>query len=135
MKASSHSVFATPKIRAVRRSIIKFSPKARYSSAFWSGFSLKIMFVEAELQIISCEATSQQRFPPKISCRRQLKKFISQNCYLLSVICNAKKSFLETVILLYCNAWCELALSKKTGTVLVFQESETYFSFSKTVIL
>ena len=27
-------------------------------SAFWSGFSLKIMFVEAELQIISCEATS-----------------------------------------------------------------------------
>ena len=27
-------------------------------------------------------------------------------------------SFSETVILLYCNAWCELALSKKTGTVL-----------------
>ena len=38
---------------------------------------------------------------------------------LLTVICYLnRKSFLETVILLYCNAWCELALSKKTGTVL-----------------
>ena len=34
MKASSHSVFATPKIRAVRRSIINSSSKARCSSAF-----------------------------------------------------------------------------------------------------
>lgn len=57
------------------------------------------------------------------------------NCYLLFVICNAKNSFMETVILLYCNAWCELALSKKQEPLLVFQESETYFSFSKTVKL
>ena len=61
---------------------------------------------------------------------------LSPNCYLLFVICTAKKSFLETVILLYCNAWeLKLALSKKTVPVLVFQESETYFSFPKTVIL
>ena len=31
-----------------------------------------------------------QRFPPKISCEAT-KKIIFQNCYLLSVICNAKK--------------------------------------------
>ena len=30
-----------------------------------------------------------------------------------------------------CNAWCELALSPKTGT----SPRETYFSFPKTVIL
>ena len=33
--ASSHSVFATPKIRAVRRSIIKRSYRATYCCAFW----------------------------------------------------------------------------------------------------
>ena len=42
---------------------------------------------------------------------------LSPNCYLLFVICTAKNHFwkLSTV---NCNAWCELALSKKTGTVL-----------------
>ena len=54
------------------------------------------------------------------------------NCNTVTV---TQKSFLETVILLYCNAWCELALSKKQEPVLAFQESETYFSFPKTVIL
>ena len=53
-------------------------------------------------------------------------------CYLLSV---TQKIHLWKLSTVNCNAWCELALSKKTGTVLVFQESETYFSFSITVIL
>ena len=54
----------------------------------------------------------------KTSCRKATpKNTVSKNCYLLSVICNAKIRFwkLSTV---NCNAWCELALSKKTGTVL-----------------
>ena len=36
---------------------------------------------------------------PKYLAFRLLKKFISQNCYLLSVICNAKNRFWK---LLYC---------------------------------
>ena len=60
------------------------------------------------------KAIFSQRFPPKISSLQATSKnTVSQNCYLLSVICNAKNSFLETVILSNCNAWCELALSKK----------------------
>ena len=46
-----------------------------------------------------------------------LKKNVFQNCQLSTVtLVTQKKSFLETVILLYCNAWeLKLALSKKTG--------------------
>ena len=44
------------------------------------------------------EASSHSVFAtPKHLAFRLLKKFISQNCYLLSVICNAKNSFMETV--------------------------------------
>ena len=44
------------------------------------------------------KAIFSQRFPPKISSLQATSKnTVSQNCYLLSVICNAKNSFLETV--------------------------------------
>ena len=60
----------------------------------------------------SCEATPQKNSFPKTVI-----------CYLLFV---TQKSFLETVILLYCNAWCELALSKKEE-----QSSRNLFFLSK----
>ena len=59
MKWNSHSVFATPKIRAVRRSITKSFPEARNSSAFSVEMFVKdFVYYLPELQIISCEATS-----------------------------------------------------------------------------
>ena len=80
-----------------RRSKIKPFPEARYSSAFSSRILVKdFVCCLPELQIISCEATKKIPF--------------LKNCNTVTV---TQKSFLETVILLYCNAWCELALSKK----------------------
>ena len=52
----------------------------------------------------------------KTSCRRQLIKSIFQNCQTVTPGVNWR-------------------CPKKQEPVLVFQESETYFSFSKTVIL
>ena len=44
---------------------------------------------------------------------RNTKKIVLETviCYLLFVICNAKNSFSETVILLYCNAWWLMTLT------------------------
>ena len=57
---------------------------------------------------------------------------LSPNCYLLFVICTAKKSFLETVILLYCNAWeLKLALSKKQSQSSCFKNPKPIFPFQK----
>ena len=40
-------------------------------------------------------------------------------------------SFSETVILLYCNAWCELALSKKQSLSSCFKNPKPIFPFQK----
>ena len=73
-----------------RRSKIKPFSEARYSSAFSSRILVKdFVCCLPELQIISCEATK--------------KNTVSQNCNTVTV---TQKSFWETVILLYCNAWC-----------------------------
>ena len=116
------------KISSRRRSIIKSFPKARYSSAFWLGIFVKdFVCCLPELQIISCEAPPPKKnpFPKTVNCYLlsvplknhfwklstvncnacNTKKIVFGNCYLLFVICTAKKSFSETVILLYCNAW------------------------------
>ena len=46
-------------------------------------------------------------FSPHVICNHvTFCKHVCKICYLLFVICTAKKSFSETVILLYCNAWC-----------------------------
>ena len=128
-----------------RRSIIKFLPEARNSSAF----SVEIYIKDFTREII-CESLkyflrsnilkkiSSKDLPmvcfvvtqhsesalslclrySKTSCLQATpKNTVSQNCYLLSVICNAKNSFWETV---NCNGWCELAWSKKQKPVLVF---------------
>ena len=77
------------------------------------------------------KAIFSQRFPPKISSLQATSKnTVSQNCYLLSVICNAKNRFWK---LLYCyivtlgvNWHCPRNRNSPR---------ETYFSFPKTVML
>ena len=45
-------------------------------------------------------------FSPHVICNHvTFCKHVCKICYLLFVICTAKNSFSETVILLYCNAW------------------------------
>ena len=121
-----------------RRSIIKFLPEARNSSAFSveiyiKDFTREIIceslkyflrsnilikdflqrFLAKQLKNIPYKfrinsddpmidfwpkAIFSLRFPPKISSLQATpKNTVSQNCYLLSVICNAKNSFWETV--------------------------------------
>ena len=109
-----------------RRSIIKFLPEARNSSAF----SVEIYIKDFTREII-CESLkyflrsnilkkisskdlpmvcfvvtqhSESRVshsvfatPKHLAFRLPQKNTVSQNCYLLSVICNAKNSFWETV--------------------------------------
>ena len=126
------------------RSKIKSFPEARYSSAFF----VKIFIKDFVRQII-CESL-------KYFLRSNILKKISSKDFqpsdypkkyrfpkLLSVICNAKNSFLETVNcqtvtpitqkivfrncqLSNCNTWYELALSKKQE-----QSSRNLFFLSK----
>ena len=148
IKWSSHSVFATPKIRAVRRSIIKRSYRATYCCAFWYEIFVKdsrgvtnlrlqtsdfilvkdFIFIHPEWYIISghrpyfikdfLQRFLAFRLPQKIPFPKTVI------CYLLFVTQKIRFQKLSTV---NCNAWCELALSKKTGTVL----AKPIFPFQK----
>ena len=108
-----------------RRSIIKFLPEARNSSAFSVEIyikdftreiiceSLKYFLRSNILKKISskdlpmvCFVVTQHseselslclRYSKTSSLQATPKNTVCQNCYLLSVICNAKKSFWETV--------------------------------------
>ena len=108
-----------------RRSIIKFLPEARNSSAFSVEIyikdftreiiceSLKYFLRSNILKKISskdlpmvCFVVTQHseselslclRYSKTSSLQATPKNTVSQNCYLLSVICNAKNSFSETV--------------------------------------
>ena len=108
-----------------RRSIIKFLPEARNSSAFSVEIyirdftreiiceSLKYFLRSNILKKISskdlpmvCFVVTQHsesalslclRYSKTSSLQATPKNTVSQNCYLLSVICNAKNSFWETV--------------------------------------
>ena len=72
---------------------------------FGQGFLLKILFTTSlNYRLFLAKQHLIKDFLQRFLAFRLLKKFIFQNCYLLSVICNAKNSFLETVNCNACNA-------------------------------
>ena len=67
-----------------RRSKIKPSPEARYSSAFSSRILVKdFVCCLPELQIISCEATKKIPFLKTVILSTVTQKIVFGNCYIV----------------------------------------------------